>query len=103
MSMYLRQAEGEQSLDILDEEGVIGCIYFSPDEEDPEVGWVATMCRARECGEWVSDPCETVLEAVRQAWRLYDCLLEERREVARFYRNRGWRVIATPMGGQPRS
>lgn len=104
MGFELHATNSPQYFNIVDGHGRLGCLwYMEADEEDDGEGWVVSMQKAIEVdGTWSSAPMPTAAEAVREAWTLYGLLLEDRRTLARFYRNREWRVISTPMGGQPR-
>lgn len=103
MTLEVRMTDDERNYLLADAKGPVGYLYYSePDEEDPAVGWVAVVYSAKPLGgERTSEPHPTAKEAVATALAMYAVLIEERREMNRFYRANRPRVVSIPMGGAP--
>jgi hypothetical protein len=98
-----RMTDDDLFYDLVDETGRVGSVfYMEPDEDDPTTGWVAVVHRARFTGQWQSKPAVTVVEALAAAHAMHANLVQERRELARYYRAARLRVVSIPMGGKPR-
>lgn len=101
MGMELKTTDDPEYFEIHDEVGKIGHLhYVAPDPEDATEGWIASFDMFN--GIWRQTAfLPTAAEAASAAWPLYEQLVEDRRRVAKFHRNRPTTIISTPMGGQP--
>ncbi|KUJ43321.1 hypothetical protein ACZ90_67455 [Streptomyces albus subsp. albus] len=105
MGMELKTTKDPLLVEIHDETGSIGSLFYvgrdEDDLDDTDEGWTAELhgfaySVSRSTAYW-----PTAAEAFAAARPLYDELLEVRRTAERFHRNQPLRTISTPMGGQP--
>lgn len=106
MGMELKTTDDPLLVEIHDESGLIGSLFYvSRDEDDPadtDEGWTAELRGFAYGVSHSTDYYPTAVEAFAAARPLYDELLEVRRTAERFHRNQPVRTISIPMGGQPR-
>jgi hypothetical protein len=97
MTMMFRTTDDSQHVEVYDETGRIGALYFvEPDEEDAAEGWAVELYGFELGGSRTTALFSTGAEAVDAARPLYDALLEHRRRMARI-----WGRVSVVSGGLP--